>query len=314
MSKPSVTRRQLLKSIDQFDLNHSVVTSSVLGGVQLEGFDMESQRQTAREITLACSNLEKLLENLEEHVDVREKDQKKADALSEGTQGEQARGEVRRLRAFAADDTTMETTSVSDYSADPNVPDIFAETPYSASTNEMFVSAEKIESSINILWTIISENPQWWNSAILVRRIKTHAIRANYHARNGKAWGDHIRSHLLVSSTDLNKTSREAHSEQIEVRRQLLTANQRRIELEKKKAVVSDLLNEIVTEKEKLERQCSLHERRMIERGDDMGVFSPQVNRMEAVLLLQKLKEVDTPLGADCDLVLKWLATNAIAM
>lgn len=313
MSRKNTTKRELLKSIGQFDANHSVLTESVLGK-EVEGFNMETQRQTTREITLVCSNLEKLLEELEEHVDVREKDHK-IENNSEGAQEcEQARGEVRRLRAFAADDTTMETTSVGDYSADPEVPDIFSETPYSESTNEMFISASKIDESIGVLWTIISENPQWWNSAILVRRIKTHAIRSNYHARNGKAWGDHIRSHLLVSSTELNKTSNEAHAEQIEIRRQLAAATQRRLELDRKKNIVSNELHELVTEKERLERQTSVLERRMIDRGEEASVYSPQANRMEAILLLQKLMEADPSLRADCNLVHRWLSQNLMSI
>ncbi|CUI14835.1 unnamed protein product [Bodo saltans] len=312
-NKGQAAKRQLLKSIGQFDLNHSVLTASVVGGPEVDGFDIEVQRQTAREISLACNNLEKLLEELEEHVDVREKE-RPVEQVDGALEAEQARGEVRRLRAFAADDTTMETTSVGDYSADPDVPDIFADTPYSECTREMLTSSEKIENSINVLWTILSENPQWWNSAILVRRIKTHAIRANYHSRSGKAWGDHLRSHLLVSSTGLNKTSLEAHGEQHEIRRQLAAATQRRNDLEKKKKTVGDELNDIVTEKERLERQGATLERRLIDRGDEMSVFSPQVNRMEAILLLQKLKEADSSLRDDCETVLKWLMQNHVAM
>lgn len=273
-------------------------------------FSLDEQRQATKEISLACSNLEKLLDDLENHASLRTMDSSKppkSDAIAHA-EPDQLRGEVRRLRAFAADDTTMETTSVADYAADPEAPDMFRDTVFETEAVEMTTSVSKIQQSIQTLTVILNENPQWWNSPILVRRIKTHAIRSNYHSRKARVWGDHLRAHLLVSTTSLNKTSLEAQSELLELQKQAELCSKKVSDLDARKSALRKEAHQLQEEKGKLDAQSKLLLSQILNIGEENDVFRPDLSRMETILLLTKLGENVPSLTSDCRCVVSWLS------
>lgn len=279
-------------------------TRSTVGG-------LEEQKQTSKEINLACNNLEKLLNELEIQTTLKNFDDKNDfDPLR--IESEHAKNEIRRLRAFAADDTTMETTSVADYAADPEVPDVFAETPFNLETHEMITSVEKIQQSIDTLNNILSENPQWWNSAILVRRIKTHAVRANYHSRKTKLWGDHLRAHMLLTSSELNKTAQEGTEELQEIRKQMEHGSRKKAELEDKRAAERKENQELCREKDKLETERGILDAKLQALGEQMDVYHADSTRVELILLLRKLGATNREIFGECEVVLKWLTKNQV--
>lgn len=315
MARAQTVKSQLAQSIRDHVTKYRVISDQQSVATE-SGFDLQEQRATSKEISNVCQEVEKLLDELETHASLRggvsstsDEDQSRAHA-----ERDQAKGEVRRLRAFAADDTTMETTSVADYSADPDVPDIFSEATFEEEAAEMTQSAQKIHSSMDTLSSILSENPQWWNSAILVRRIKTHAIRANYHARRVKAWGDHLRDHLLVNATELNRTASEGTLELDQLQKQLDHCRRRRQELEVRHANSNKAYAELQREYQRLLPEVERLREEAVNVGAQRGVYCPEANRVEAILLLEKLSASIPSLSSDAQLVAEWLSETQVVV
>lgn len=276
--------------------------------------ELTTHRQTAKDIAFACDNLEKLLCELEVHADARTQFDQAGNVLdpdpNRQAELDGQRHEVRRLRALAADDTTMETTSVSDYSADPKAPDVFQDASFSEVAGEIHASLEKIVQSIETLTGLVADNPQWWNSAIVMRRIKTHTIRSNYHARRAKEWGNHLRSHMLVTSAQLNRGALEANKELLTLKKQMEASTRRKEELEEKRKLMRVEGQELQKDVERLQLEQQSLSKRMLHMGEEMGMNKPDAARVEAVLLLQKLLEVRPDLRDSIDMMVSYCLTT----
>lgn len=128
--------------------------------------------------------------------------------------------ELTAMRALAADDMTLETASVSDYTAKPPPAPSYSVSCIGDTAAEMAVSGRKLAESGGIVHQLVSDHSQWWNSALVVRRLKTHSLRCNYHARKLLAWGAQCRSHLFVSNMALTKNALDATKELQELKKQ----------------------------------------------------------------------------------------------
>lgn len=197
---------------------------------------LPAQSDNAAHVAVACRNVTRLLGQLRTDTQL--------DAAPGGASGgddaaaanvsaaaalrnDAASDEVATLRAYASDDTTLETTSVADYAAEPPMPPRFSPGSVGACVGGAVESIAKIAASVGIIQGMLSEGAQWWGSAVVVRRLKTHAVRANYHARKVKSWGDQCRSHMFVSSSVVNRSAHNATAELRELRSQAAAAEAR---------------------------------------------------------------------------------------
>ena len=220
--------------------------------------NLDEQNENVRHVAYSCSRINKMLEKLdtdtvaEDPMAVLEAPTAKVEAKVDEPD------EVLALRAFASDDTTLETTSVADYAADPPAAPLFSDRCIAECVDVVSDSSEKCEQSISILTKLVRDHPQWWNSAIVVRRIKTHAIRTNYHARKIRLNGDQCRSHLFVSSSVVNRTAMDATADLRELKAKQIVIDERRRQLEN----VSDELDadneRLKKELERLEKELEV--------------------------------------------------------
>lgn len=278
--------------------------------------DLEEHRETTQAVRYGCFNIDKLLETLHQHATMKMLDVEKGEQLEQQKRQELeiAHNEVKRLRAFAADDTAMETTSVADYAADPTIPDIFLDTPFTLEAAEIAESIRKVGESLDIVFQVVEENPQWWNSAVLLRRLKTYAVRANYHARRIKGWGDHLRSHMLVTSTQLNKVAIEGTKELLEMRGQFDVLHNRKESCKARLAELEEQEREMQSELARLEAERQVLDRKLINTGRTFSVMKPDVMRCEAILFMKKLAVAVPQLKENADTVAQWVAANEFAL
>ena len=78
-----------------------------------------------------------------------------------------------------------------------------------------------------------------------MRRLKTHSIRINYHARKCKKWGNQCRAHLFVSSSILNRAGHEATTDLADIRNQQVSLAKRRDRLRIKRQQLNAIAEEI---------------------------------------------------------------------
>ncbi len=217
------------------------------------------QSDNVRHIHSSCTRIESMLEQLQKEtksVDpMRLMDQVSAAnraAAVLATKTDESE-EVIALRAFASDDTTLETNSVADYSSDPPSAPLFSNHAVSDCVSAINESIQKIKESNDILSKIVKENPQWWNNAIVMRRTKTHCIRTNYHARKVRLWGDQCRSHLFVSSSIVNRVASDSTAELRELKLRLGQIESRKASLQES----SRLLDEEHSYLQEMEKQLT---------------------------------------------------------
>jgi hypothetical protein len=298
--------REKLKSYTEIRKTVELSKASAILG------NLEEHRETTDAVNCSCHNVDKLLEALYQHATVKMPDTDKGEPLEQQKRQELeiAQSEIKRIRAFAADDTAMETSSVADYSADAAVPNLFAETPFTLETAEIADAARKVGESMEIVFQVVEENPQWWNSAVLLRRLKTFTVRANYHARRIKRWGDHMRSHILVASTQLNKTGIEATYQLVEMRTQLESLRTRKEHCRKRMEELEKVEKELQEEFTKLETERELLDRKLINAGRNHNIVRPDVMRCEAYFFLKKLALAAPQLRDSAETLAQWVAAN----
>jgi hypothetical protein len=253
-----------------------------------------SQRQLVRpqqevrdQVGFGCKTMDKLLDDLVAQTktdDLAEAqmlaDTDNNDAADEGDAD--LLDEVSTLRALASDDTSLETSSVPDYSADPPPAPNFSTTSVMTIVEEMAASQKKMEESFETIRDILQASPHWWTSPIVMRRLKTHSIRINYHSRKCKKWGNQCRAHLFVSSNILNRAGQEATSDLREIRSQVTVYQKRRERLRLKRQRLLHIGDEITTTGEDMTR---LHDQ----------LVPPILQR--AIAASQEVLELETPLS-----------------
>jgi hypothetical protein len=210
--------------------------------------------------------------------------------------------EVATLRALASDDTSLETSSVPDYSAEPPPAPGYTSDSIIAIRDELEASHRKMCESAATLQSILLQAPHWWTSPVVTRRLKTHTIRIDYHARKFRKWSNQGRAHLFVSSSILNRAGQEATVDLHELRMQYSTYQKRVERLREKQRKLQKLSEEILRVGEELgqlnERlslpmvlRASTCAKELVSRGDGPP---PRVGNesAETILLLAAMSRV----------------------
>lgn len=178
---------------------------------------IDELEEGVREVAHGCVTVSKLLDKVAEQADYERpdelQDQQQLDTAAETD-------EITTLRTLASDDTSLETASVADYAAEAPPPPPFGPKCITESADEMKASSQKLVDSLAVMRDVISNSAQWWVAPTSARRLKTYAIRINYHARKVKKWANQVRAHLFVSSSIVNRTTEEAAAELVEVQKQ----------------------------------------------------------------------------------------------
>lgn len=216
---------------------------------------MRSEKRTARSVEAVCSNVDRLLINLAQELDESDRT---VDIVDEGINQGARRGgagaprggggiaespdpmsplsplnagaidDCEALRSLAADDASLEIASVADYSSEPPGAPAFGQDCLTFAHTEVEASVRKVLDSIETLTSSLTASPTWWTTPITSRRLKAHAIRVNYHARKIKKWSNQSRSHLFVTSSILNRATRDAAAELADLHVQLVANRQRK--------------------------------------------------------------------------------------
>jgi hypothetical protein len=305
----------------EMDVDHFLESVSRSKGsfLQEEGDlfqSMEVHRGVTNQVHVGCNNIDKLLTELQEDmsaqakkgevVETSEQHQQKARRLRSNGEAVDDPHEVKQLRAFAAEDTTMEG-SMSNYSVEPaGVP---TQSTMEDEIREIRLSLGKIRDSACKLRDILEDNVQWWSSTITLRRIKTHALRCNFHARRVRLWGNYSRQTVLINATSLNKLASDASSEirehqhnlhQLQTRREV--ASRKLVQYESEAAQLSKLLMSALEEK-------SVMDQKILESGRAslrIACNKNDVTRIESIFLVDKLS-VLKEFAEDAEVVKAWL-------
>jgi hypothetical protein len=187
------------------------------------------------EVGYSCRSVDRLVDQLlrqakeaDEIADAKLVSGMQADTEEECVEDVDLLDDVATLRMLASEDTSLETTSVADYGADPPPAPGYSTSSITAIVEELRESHRKMRESTEEIRGILAQAPHWWTSPIVMRRLKTHAIRMNYHARKFRKWGNQCRAHLFVSSSILNRAGNEGTVELRDLRGQLGTYEKRR--------------------------------------------------------------------------------------
>ncbi len=295
---------------------------------------LEAHRDVTYQVQVGCENMEKMLTALENDIDASSLTRRKTcavagadadDNASAQLQRDEKEGvynqpqkkrrfnvmndpfEIKQLRAFAAEDTTMEG-SMSNYSVEPdNVPPNASLERY---LSEICVSLDKVRDSAKKLREILENNVQYWASTLTMRRIKTHVLRCNYHARRVCLWGNYSRQTLLIDATSINKLASNASSEirlhqtnmqKLQTRK--VVAALKSAELDREAGNLQQILSVALEEKAVQELQLLKAGRASLKMP---SLSQADVPRIESVMLLDKLTMVKE-LAEDVEMFKSWL-------
>ena len=271
---------------------------------------LEKHRGVSDQVHVGCDNIDKLLTDLQ---DMTARGTKETVEQQQATMRRMRGGgefadsdEVRRMRTFAAEDTTMEG-SMTNYAIEP--PAIPVQSGIEEEIAEIIVSLNKIRDSTEKLRNILDDNVQWWNSTITIRRIKTHALRCNFHARRVRKWGNFSRQTVLINATSINKLATEASTEirehqhnlhQLKTRREV--AGLKLVQQETESMQLVKLMASAMDDK-------AIMDQAVLEAGRaSMRISGSKQDtaRIEAVLLVDKLTVLKS-LAEDAEVVKTWL-------
>lgn len=251
---------------------------------------LDSHNETVMHVADSCDRISKLLEQLQSETKIDDVADAPDIVAAKADDNPEELDEVQALRVFASDDTTLETSSVADYAADPPGAPLFSETCVPDCMDGVKTSSHKALGSVATLRHLITENAQWWNSAIVIRRLKTHAIRANYHMRKVRKWGDQCRSHLFVSNSILSKTALEATKELQEMKQQTETIRIRRKTCEEKKKNIEATSQTLVAQVAALTAESAALDDQLRQRVvDALGAHVADAQVCETILLLHTI-------------------------
>jgi hypothetical protein len=283
------------------------------------------QQDVKDQVGFGCKTMDKLLDELT--AQTKTDDLAEAQLLSDNTNGDvpdegeaDLLDEVSTLRALASDDTSLETSSVADYSADPPSAPNFSTTSIVTIVEEMCASQRKMKESLDTISDILHASPHWWTSPIVMRRLKTHSIRVNYHARKCKKWGNQCRAHLFVSSNILNRAGQEATSDLRELRGSVVVYQKRRERLRLKRQRLQNIGDEIAQTGDEMTR---LHDHLVppiIQRAaavarEVLGLEGPPptmtVESAESVLLIAGLANVFPEMAPHVPTLVRYYAVES---
>jgi hypothetical protein len=268
---------------------------------------LDRQEVNTGEVVYGCRTIGTLLDTLVNQTQMEEPIGVEETAAPEEVVGEQE--EVNTLRTLASDDTSLETTSVSDYSANPPSGPTMSDTSVHEAAVEMASSNVKIGESLDTMRGILQSTPQWWQSPIVMRRLKTHSIRMNYHSRKIKKWGNQARSQIFVGSSLLNRAAQDATAELNELRTAEEQLQERKEKLHQRRAKI-----EIARETARIEmddavnRQCALDDR-IVAAGLSTFHTTMAASQAEAMLLTIMMQHRFPDVAKAGDVVLAHLAT-----
>ena len=191
---------------------------------------LESQNEVVSQVAYSCRAVDRLLLELTQHAKSQEISEASKEAQAFDARHEKEPDlEIQGLRTLASDDTSLETASVGDYSADPPSGPTYTESSIIESRDGVAEGNRKVLESLDIIQNdILANSHYWWASPNVLRRLKTHTVRMSYHARKGKKWGNQARSHLFVGTAILRRTTAEATAELEELQKQTVQLKQRK--------------------------------------------------------------------------------------
>ncbi|CAD2212796.1 hypothetical protein AGDE_10747 [Angomonas deanei] len=224
------------------------------------------------------------------------------------------RQRVARARVAAADEGACDTQSIPDYAADPVVPRLAPEETVGSAVVHVEEALEKIKACAEGL-TLVERDRDlvWWASALRTRDVKSHSVRANYHARAARMWCQRGMQQLLLESTYLNTTSKKSKDDIMKLRKQLEDLNhlyestkERCATLTSETFELQSMIDEVGEHRMMLQQSllAEVHERHLIpEENDD-------VLCAELSLLLQTT-HFPPGVAEDAEKVSEWLKHNS---